>query len=146
MKWSVRAKSGTSLLRATKKRIDITLRFPVRILISHSSKACAKVHDGEREEGKGREAYPNKEFNNHTKPNIQPTVVSPLKLRQLSTRSMLKLLPATSTVNRIRAVAAAYQMVCRRAIWERIFSGGSSVRAPGRGGRRRRAMAWGRWR
>lgn len=92
------------------------------------------------EEGRKRKAYPINEFSNQTTPSIHPTVVSPLKPRQLSTKSKLKCLPATSAVNNISAVAATYQIICKRTICVRIFKGGSSVSAPGRGGRRLRAM------
>lgn len=51
---------------------------------------------------RGWERYPINEFNSQTSPNIHPTVVSPLKLLQLSTISKLKCLPATSAVKRIR--------------------------------------------
>ena len=93
------------------------------------------MYRGER----GR-TYAINEFNNHTNESIHPTVVSPRKERQLNTRSRLKLRPATRAVKRMRAVATAYQMSWRTMICVRIFRGGSSVRAPGRGGRRRRAM------
>lgn len=83
MKWIVSAKSGTSLEREIKKRIDIT---------------------------------PIKEFNSQTSPNIHPTVVSPLRLRQLSTRSKLKCFPATSAVKSINAVAAVYHIACNMTI------------------------------
>lgn len=49
-----------------------------------------------------RTKYPIKEVNNQTKPSIHPTVVSPLRLLQLSTISKLKCLPATSAVKRMR--------------------------------------------
>lgn len=80
------------------------------------------------------------EFNNQTSPNIHPTVVSPLKLLQFNTKSKLNFFPATSAVNSINAVAARYHMACSNTICVRIFRGGSSVSAPGRGGRRRRAI------
>jgi hypothetical protein len=89
---------------------------------------------------RGSAIYPIKLFNSQTTPNIHPTVVSPRRLLQLSTKSREKRLPATSAVNRIRAVATTYQIIWRRTICVRIFRGGSSVSAPGRGGRRRRAM------
>lgn len=79
-------------------------------------------------------------FRSHTTPSIHPTVVSPRKVRQLSTMSSEKCRPATSAVKRIKPVATAYQIACRMRIWVRIFKGGSSVRAPGRGGRRRRGI------
>jgi hypothetical protein len=91
-------------------------------------------------EKKEERAYPIKELSSHTSPSIHPTVVSPLKLRHDSTISNENFFPATKAVNRIKAVAAMYQITWRRTIWEKIFRGGSSVRAPGRGGRRRRAM------
>ena len=130
MKWSVRAKSGTSLLLVTRSKIEMTLPIRQR----HPSR-----HDVFRGE-KGK-TNPITEFNSHTSPNIHPTVVSPLKLRQLSTISRLNFFPATSAVNRISSVPAAYQIVCNSTICVKILSGGSSVRAPGRGGRCRRAMA-----
>lgn len=137
MKCSVRAKSGTSFEREMRRRMEITLFF--FILTPH------KVIDQERprkdrEQRRKEEAYPNKEFKSHTSPSIHPTVVSPLRLRQLSTRSKLKCFPATSAVNRISAVATEYHITCSITICERILRGGSSVSAPERGGRRRRAM------
>lgn len=83
---------------------------------------------------------PIKLFNNQTNPSIHPTVVSPLKLLQLKTKSKLKLLPATSAVKRISSVATVYQMTWSSRICDRILRGGSSVNAPGRGGRRRVRM------
>lgn len=83
---------------------------------------------------------PMKLFSIQTNPNIQPTVVSPLKLLQLSTISKEKALPATSAVKSISAVPIAYQSTWRITIWLRIFKGGSSEMAPARGGLLRRAM------
>jgi hypothetical protein len=103
----------------------------------HHTISCL-FEDGE--EGRKRKAYAVNEFSNQTSPSIHPTVVSPLKLRQLSTKSKLKCLPATSAVNNISAVAAMYHIICKRTICVRIFKGGSSVSAPGRGGRRLRGM------
>jgi hypothetical protein len=85
-------------------------------------------------------AYPIKLFSIQTNPNIHPTVVSPLKLLQLKTISILKCFPATSAENNISTVATAYHITCNSSICVRIFRGGSSVRAPGRGGRRLRTM------
>ena len=42
----------------------------------------------------------------------------------------------------MRMVAAVYHMNCRRTICVRIFRGGNSVNAPGRGGRRLRTILW----
>ena len=84
--------------------------------------------------------YPINEFKSHTKLNIHPTVVSPRNVRQLNTISREKCRPATSAVNRISPVATPYHMDCKINICLRIFNGGSSVSAPGRGGRRRRAI------
>ena len=134
IKWSVRAKSGMSLEREMKKSNDMTLQqisnqFPI-----HKQPLRFQLKGGKRT------THPIKLFNSQTNPNIHPTVVSPLKLLQLNTRSKEKCFPATSAVNRIKAVATAYHITCRSTIWERIFRGGSSVSAPGRGGRRRRAI------
>jgi hypothetical protein len=43
----------------------------------------------------------------HTSPKVQPTVVSPRKLRQLKSRSTLTSLPATMAVKTIRTDAHA---------------------------------------
>jgi len=93
-------------------------------------------------QGEGRSPYPINEFSSHTKPSIHPTVVSPLRLRQLNTRFSEKCPPATSVVKSIRPVATPYHMDCNITICLRIFKGGSSVSAPGRGGRRRRAIPY----
>ncbi|KAF4634251.1 hypothetical protein G7Y89_g3856 [Cudoniella acicularis] len=66
------------------------------------------LQNGEDERG----TNPIKLFNIHTNPNIHPTVVSPLKLRQLNTKSKLKCLPATSAENKMSMVATPYQMPC----------------------------------
>lgn len=44
-------------------------------------------------------------FNTHTSPSVHPTVVSPRKVRQLNTRSVLTSFPATSAVKTIRIAA-----------------------------------------
>lgn len=54
---------------------------------------------------KATRTYPRKLSNNQHSPSVHPTVVSPLKVRQLSTISALNSFPATSVVNRIRTVA-----------------------------------------
>ena len=96
----------------------------------------------ERQDIKGLfSIYPRKESSIQTRPSIHPTVVSPRKLRQLSTKSKLKCAPATRAVNRMSTVPSVYHIVCRMRIWLRIFRGGSSISAPGLGGRRRRAMS-----
>jgi hypothetical protein len=43
----------------------------------------------------------------HTSPRVQPTVVSPRKLRQFSRRSVLTSFPATMAVKTIRTAAHA---------------------------------------
>ena len=84
--------------------------------------------------------YPTKLFNIQHNPSVHPTVVSPLRTPQFKIMSRLNFLPATSAENKINTVADKYHITCRRKICVRIFKGGSSVIAPARGGRRRRAM------
>lgn len=49
--------------------------------------------------------YASKLFKIQHNPNVQPTVVSPLMLRQLKIRSNVNALPATRVVNNMRMVA-----------------------------------------
>lgn len=79
-------------------------------------------------------------FNIQHNPNIHPTVVSPLSALQLNTMSISKLFPATRAEKRIRAVAEKYHSPCSIKICVKILRGGNSDMAPGRGGRRRRAI------
>jgi len=46
-------------------------------------------------------------FSTHTSPRVQPTVVSPRRLRQLKSKSALISFPATRAVNIMRMVAHA---------------------------------------
>ena len=50
-------------------------------------------------------AYPSKLFRIQHNPSVQPTVVSPLILRQLRIRSNVNTLPATNVVNNMSMVA-----------------------------------------
>lgn len=137
MKCKEMAKSGTSFDREIRSSIAITLyemisvQFPYLIDPESTGRASR--------DRKGA-LYPMNELSSQTNPNIHPTVVSPLRLLQLNTISNENLLPATRAVKRISVVATPYQIVCKSKIWVRILRGGSSVKAPGRGGRRRRAI------
>lgn len=53
------------------------------------------------------EAHQVRLFNTQTSPNVQPTVVSPRRLRQLNNKSTLTSLPATRAVNIMRIAAQA---------------------------------------
>lgn len=140
MKCNVKAKSGTSLEREMKKRIDMTLFPHISIIPNQYFIPRPRISARYRRNKRKGKTNPIKLFNIQTNPNIHPTVVSPLNALQLNTKSKLKCFPATSAENNIRTVATAYQILCNNKIWERILRGGSSVSAPGRGGRRRRAM------
>lgn len=55
----------------------------------------------------GEEAYQVKLFSTHTRPRVQPTVVSPRRVRQLKSRSVLISLPKTRAVKIMRTAAQA---------------------------------------
>ena len=60
------------------------------------------------EHGVGRsQAYQVRLFKTQTRPRVQPTVVSPRRLRQLNKRSVLISLPATRAVKMMRTAAQA---------------------------------------
>jgi hypothetical protein len=122
----VSAKSRTNFERPMRKRIAITLLHPVSFTNSPDTKQAA--------------THQIKLSHIQQTPSNHPSVFSPLMLLHPSTISSRNGRPATSTANRTRANPQMYHVVCRSRICVAILRGGSSVSAPGRGGRRRRAM------
>jgi len=96
MKWMVRAKSGMSFERETSKRSKITLHS--RELVNREYLPSLKGMT------KGN-TYSRKLTSIQQSPNVHPTVLSPLRLCQLKTKSILNVLPATRDVKSIITVA-----------------------------------------
>lgn len=96
----VMAKSGTSFERDTRRRRNITLEdMAISEMdgeVNNNKDCCALRPTG---------TYPSTLLRIQHNPSVQPTVVSPLMVRQLKIRSNVNTLPATSVVNNMRMVA-----------------------------------------
>ena len=78
----------------------------MNMTLAHNySQPWSSISDTTCLRGPFRKAYPTKLSSIQTNPSVHPTVVSPRKLRQLSTKSSENGLPATSTVNNINTIA-----------------------------------------
>lgn len=97
----VMAKSGTSFERDTRRRRNITLEDMAVSKMDGEANNNTKTIAALRLTG----TYPSTLFRIQHNPSVQPTVVSPLMVRQLKIRSNVNTLPATSVVNNMRMVA-----------------------------------------
>lgn len=97
MKWMVRAKSGTSLERAIRRRIGITLHQSIICQRDEIPKAQGKGWDGA--------THVKRLPSNQQRARVQPVVTSPLSSRQSSMAFVSGCRPATKVVKTIRMIA-----------------------------------------